>query len=95
MLRMLIILVISIGWFVYWYKIMKKTYDSPIKLLLDKIPTLSGSNEDIAITIVDIFKLLICSGPIGWIILIYMIVKYVGFITILFFVSAWKKLANK
>jgi hypothetical protein len=95
MLRILIILAISIGWFAYWYKIMKKTYDSPIKALLNKIPTLSGSNEDIATTIVDIFKLLICSGPIGWIVLIYMIVKYVGFVTILFFVSAWKKLTSK
>lgn len=94
MLRLIIILIISIAWFMYWYKIMKKTYDEPVTELLNKIPSLSGSNETIASTIVDIFKLFICSGPIGWIILLYTIVRCVGFIVILFLVSSWKKLSD-
>ena len=94
MLRLVVILAISIVWFVYWYKLMKKTYDEPVTALLNKIPSLSGSNETIASTIVDIFKLFICSGPIGWIILIYTIIRCVGFIIILFLVSSWKKLSD-
>lgn len=94
MLRLVVILAISIVWFVYWYKLMKKTYDEPVTTLLNKIPSLSGSNETIASTIVDIFKLFICSGPIGWIILIYTVIRCVGFIVILFLVSSWKKLSD-
>lgn len=94
MFRVIVVLIISVAWFAYWYKIMKKTYDEPITALLDMIPSLSGSNETIASAIVDIFKLFICSGPIGWIILLYTAIRCIGFVVILFLVSSWKQLSD-
>ena len=44
MLRLIVILAISIVWFVYWYKLMKKTYDEQVTALLNNITSLSGSN---------------------------------------------------